>query len=483
MTEAASRFDSFVIFAAMRTGSNYLEETLNLYPGIRCWGEAFNPSFIGQHNWSDILGITRAEREAAPARLLARMKEEDGTLPGFRFFHDHDPRVLELVLDDPRCAKVVLSRNPLESYISRKIAVATDQWRLTDVRDRKKTKVRFDQGEFETHLDALAGFHQRVLHALQVSGQTAFHLAYEDIGDIEILNGLARFLGVDGVLDTPSTRLKRQNPEPIAETVVNPDEMTAGLAAIDRFNLAHLPNFEPRRGPAVPTYVAAADTPLLFQPVKGGPTAVIERWLASLDRVEPEALRRQFNRQSLRAWKAENDPSRTFSVVCHPLMRAHRVFVAHVLDYGPAGFAEIRRNLRIDHGLPIPKREDAEGYTRLHYRQALAGFLRFIRANLAGQTGIRTDPGWISQIGLLQGMTEFHPPDMIIREDQLGLGLAQLCQQIGRARMPKLPDMVDAGPVTLAEIYDDELETLAREVYRHDFAAFGFGRLTPAQAA
>ena len=54
------RFDYFVLFAEMRTGSNFLEENLNEYPGIVCYGEVFNPVFIGHANQSELLGVTLA---------------------------------------------------------------------------------------------------------------------------------------------------------------------------------------------------------------------------------------------------------------------------------------------------------------------------------------------------------------------------------------------------------------------------------------
>ena len=41
------RFDYFVIFAEMRTGSNFLEENINGLEDVICHGEAFNPSFLG----------------------------------------------------------------------------------------------------------------------------------------------------------------------------------------------------------------------------------------------------------------------------------------------------------------------------------------------------------------------------------------------------------------------------------------------------
>ena len=55
-----ARFDSFVVFAEMRTGSNFLEANLNSFAGLKCHGEAFNPHFIGYPNSTDILGVILA---------------------------------------------------------------------------------------------------------------------------------------------------------------------------------------------------------------------------------------------------------------------------------------------------------------------------------------------------------------------------------------------------------------------------------------
>ena len=118
----SASFDYFVVFAEMRTGSNFLEANLNAFDGLTCHGEAFNPHFIGYPNKNEILGVTQAMREADPARLLQQIKAEPGVLGGFRYFHDHDPRVLDRMLVDPRCAKIILTRNPLDSYVSWKIA-------------------------------------------------------------------------------------------------------------------------------------------------------------------------------------------------------------------------------------------------------------------------------------------------------------------------------------------------------------------------
>ena len=219
------------------------------------------------------------------------MRERTPGLSGFRYFHDHDPRIFDLVMDDPRCAKIVLTRNPLESYVSLKIAQATGQWKLTNPKNLKQAKARFDPVEFTTHLDHVQQFQIRLLRALQVRGQTAFWIDYEDIPDLDVLNGLAAFLGVDGRLDAVDASLTVQNPEPLAEKVTNPAAMEQALARLDRFNLARTPNFEPRRAAAVPGYIAARAAPLLFLPVKGAPLQPILDWFTTHLRIGTPAER------------------------------------------------------------------------------------------------------------------------------------------------------------------------------------------------
>ncbi|MBZ0123234.1 MAG: nodulation protein NodH, partial [Roseovarius sp.] len=213
----AGRFDFFVVFADMRTGSNFLEANLNAFEGIHCHGEAFNPYFIGYPNKTELLGITQPERETDPVRLIRAIRERGPGMGGFRFFNDHDPRALAICLDDPRCAKIVLTRNPAESYVSWKIAQATGQWKLTNVKRRRDSRIRFDAAEFETHVAGLQGFQERILHRLQVTGQTAFYLAYEDLQDVAVMNGLAAFLGSDERLEKLDGSLKKQNPSPLSE--------------------------------------------------------------------------------------------------------------------------------------------------------------------------------------------------------------------------------------------------------------------------
>lgn len=98
-------FTSFVMFAGMRTGSNFLEASLNAFEGVTCHGEVFNPLFMGKRNCESLFGHDLAAREADPLAVLASMRAETEGLSGFRCFHDHDARVIEHVLNDPTCGK------------------------------------------------------------------------------------------------------------------------------------------------------------------------------------------------------------------------------------------------------------------------------------------------------------------------------------------------------------------------------------------
>lgn len=471
----ANRFDSFVVFAEMRTGSNLLEANLNLYDGIICHGEAFNPHFIGYPNKTEILGLDMARRDRDPAALLGAIRDGSAGLGGFRYFHDHDPRVLEPLLDDPKCAKIILTRNPVESYVSWKIAQATDQWKLTNVAKRKDAQARFDRAEFEAHLESLQNFQISLLNGLQKRGQTAFYVSYEDVQDLAVMNGLARWLGCDAQLESFDHNLKRQNPSPISDKVENFEEMDHALARLDRFDLTRTPNFEPRRGAAVPGYVAAGAAPLLYMPIKGGPEEVVTDWMAGLG----GELDRDFNQKSLRQWLRAHAGHRRFTVLRHPLARAHHVFCSRILAKGPNTFGRVRRVLINRHDLPLPDHWPDAGYDRDQHRTAFGGFLDFIRANLNGQTNLRIDPHWASQSGILQGMGDLCLPDLVLREEEMAAYLPAMAQQMG---LNAAPDPREAGPDTpfsLAEIHDPALDALARAAYPRDYVMLGFADWQP----
>ena len=468
------RFDYFVVFAEMRTGSNFLEANLNAFDGLTCHGEAFNPHFIGYPNSTEILGISQHMRDDNPLRLVETIKRHSDGLGGFRYFHDHDARVLDEILDDPRCAKIILTRNPVDSYVSWKIAQATGQWKLTNVNKRKDSKARFDRREFENHLTELQAFQVTLLNRLQTSGQTAFYVAYEDLQDMAVTNGMAKWLGLKEQLESLDGKLKKQNPAPISDKVENFAEMETALSHLDTFNLTRTPNFEPRRGAVVPSYVAAKAAPLLFLPIRSSADAEINDWLAALDGVDADALKDKFSQKSLRMWKKDHPGFRSFTVLRHPVPRAHQAFCDKILGNGPGSFSKIRKTLNRTFDLGLPDEIDAS-YDAAKHRSAFIGFLHFLKANLSGQTGIRVDSSWATQAQCIQGFGELALPDLILREDELEQELASLAERFGYGAPEVVSDPDAVGPVPISQIYDAEIEQLVSNVYQKDYVTFGFG--------
>ncbi|SMH43814.1 nodulation protein NodH [Maritimibacter sp. HL-12] len=468
-------FDYFVIFAEMRTGSNFLESNLDLFPGLQTYGETFNPYFMVKPNLEELFGVSVESRNADPLHLIERMKEETDGIPGFRFFHDHDSRVFEAVIDDPRCAKVVLTRNFVDAYVSRKVAWETDQWQLSNVHDVIKKKARFVPQEFAKLFFRITEFQQKVLGRLQRSGQTAFYIDYEDIQDIDVVNGLASFLGETTRIEKFSGKFKKQNPEPLEEKIVNYPDLLQTVKAIDFFDIGHIPVFEPRRTPMVPSYVTAPRAPLMFLPIQGGPVDEVRNWLAALDGVSVDDLVTGMNQREMRKWKRTQGNHRSFTVLRHPVARAHAAFCRHFLSEGPEAYLEIRRALRAHYDVPLPEVlvPQAE-YDRVAHHEAFLSFLRFLKSNLEGQTTIRVDGAWASQGSVIHGFGQVHLPDHLLREAQLAQGLDQLCAEVGIAPLPA-PEPIRDTPFTLAEIYNDEIETAVRAAYKRDYMLFGFG--------
>lgn len=458
-----SEFNSFVIFAGMRTGSNLLEATLNAVKRVTCFGEAFNPYMLGWPDTDKIRGLSRAERDADPLRLLGAICEREGHLSGFRYFHDHDPRVFPAIMQNRRCAKIVLTRNPVDSFVSTELARQTNQWKLNQTETPIPASIRFDADAFRQTLGENEAFLARILHDLQTSGQTAFWLNYGDLRDPGVMTGLLHWLGrtdLDHV--APASDQVPQNPREMSEKVENFDEMQRELALLDPFRLSRIPTFEPRRGPAVPGFVTSeAGGGLLFMPVRGGPTQAVTDWLAAAG----GEMARDHTQNSLRGWLRSHPRRRSFTVLRHPLHRAWAAF-QHLLTRAPA---EMRQQLRDIHRVPLPPDAELASLPPEAQQTLFADFLGFLKRNLSGQTSLPVLPIWASQTEIVAGFSRFLPPDMILREESQETDLPWLANA-ARLVAPA-PIRSEPLPEFLA---DKQLQQAARAAYQRDYVQFGF---------
>ncbi len=471
------RFDYFAVLAGMRTGSNLLEESLNAMPGVVSYGEVFNPHFFGRPDVQSMFGLSMAARESDPVRVIGAMRASTDKMPGFRLFYDHDPRAIDQVLNDDRAAKIVLSRRPVDSYVSLKIARKTGQWWLGDMTSARAAKVPFDAAEYVEFLNTLSAFQTHISHRLQVTGQTAFNIIYEDLADLDVLAGLGIFLGSGGPPDPEKVRAKVQNPTRVSERLTNARQAEDALRDISTPDIGHMPHHEPGRGPGLKYFRACRAAPLLYMPIRGAGNDPVPDWLKSID--PTGELETGMTQRDLRRWKRAHPGHRSFTVVRHPLARAHDSFCRYLLPPDIENYADVRASLIENYGVPIPSDGIDDAYDLSSHRAAFQGFLEFLRGNLGGQTTLRVDNTWATQAVLIHAIGQFSIPDRVARGDTLKNDLAEIASDAGISADGPEADFDVTAPFDLKDVRTEEIEAACEAAYRRDYMMFGFAPWRP----
>lgn len=174
-------------------------------------------------------------------------------------------------------------------------------------------------------------------------------------------------------------------------------------------------------------------------------------------------------------WKRSHVGHRSFTVIRHPVARAHAAFCDKILPTGEGSYVGIRKMLSQQFKLNLPSKMPDGGYSDADHKQAFLGFLKFVKSNLGGQTAVRVDSHWATQATALQGFADFVTPDMVLREDRLGDDLGILAATVGKNTMPLLAEQTDPYADRLMSIYDADIEAAVLDVYQRDYDAFGFG--------
>jgi len=474
-----NNFDYFVVLAGMRTGSNLLEECLAAFPGVECYGELFNPHFFGKPKVETMFGLSMAAREADPVRTIGAMRLEGEGLPGFRLFYDHNPQAIAHVLADKNAAKIILTRRPIDSYISLKIARKTGQWWLGDLTRARKARVPFDPDEYVDFLNTLADFQAQVERALQTTGQSAFHIGYENLSDQHVIGGLGRYLGIEAAPDMKKVRAKVQNPSPLADRLTNPTIAEDALRSIAMPDIGQVPMREPGRGPGLKFFRVCKSAPLLYMPIRGAGFDPVPSWMKTVD---PEGeLSGGMGQRDLRRWKRQHPGHRSFTVVRHPLPRAYDAFCRYVLPTGEEAHADLRDAMINQYDLPLPAVWPDVGWSLDSQRIAFLAFLKFLKGNLGGQTSLRVDNTWATQDILLNAIGQFSVPDRVIREDALAEGLLAIAAEAGLSADPPSDEFNVIAPYSLADVQTQSIDAAVEDAYRRDYMMFGFSRWLAAE--
>ncbi|NNK78817.1 MAG: nodulation protein NodH, partial [Litoreibacter sp.] len=352
-------------------------------------------------------------------------------------------------------------------YVSWKIAVQTGQWKLADTSKRRTARIDFDLDEFTRFLSARKDFHKRVRKHLQALGQTSFSIDYDDLGDVNILNGLAHFLGSEEQIKAPAKTLKKQNSADLRSKVRNFDQMVRELASQDIFDLQGARDFEPKRSPGVPGFVLSREVPLIYIPVQAGPVSEVTGWMRKLG-----GLDTGLSQSDLRKWRRDHPGHRSFTVLSHPMTRAYNAFCDHVFTPDER-FTVARRVLRNRYDVQVPQEGELSDYSRDDHKAAFRNFLEFLKENLSGNTSVRVDAAWATQTAILDGLGAVIAPDFIYREDELPEVLPHLATR-WQAPAPEFEKGNPGHPFELADIYDERLEKLCKAAYRRDYINFGF---------
>ncbi|MGM9487217.1 hypothetical protein [Ideonella sp. YS5] len=218
---------AFLLVGMMRSGSNFLERQLNLLPDVRCHGELFNPAFVG-------LGHEAAGRPPGYARedTGARNADEDAFIAqvdqacdrrvvGLRLFLDHSAQMTARLLYDPGVAKVVLSRNLLEAYISLETARETGVWLTTEAAKAPPKPVKVEINKLVTFALRQSLYYNDVQTVLHQTGQRYLQVDYNEIKDLAKLNEIARFVGSEHQFKAVTEPIRKQNPGTLEERILD----------------------------------------------------------------------------------------------------------------------------------------------------------------------------------------------------------------------------------------------------------------------
>lgn len=483
------RFDRFIILSNMRSGSNLLERHLNQYEGITCHGELFNPAFIGRAGQTKLCGVTLHQRNASGARLLQAIdRAAPHSVNGFRYFPSHNEDILPQALADPRCAKIFLQRDELESYVSLCIAKYTDIWLISAESNRVPVAVPVNIDDFQKYCTKRRAFFDKVMADIAAAGQRVILVDYADLNTLEKINALALELGATHPLAALRQSIKRQNPGPLYKKISNYAEIHAQLdlpaPPADDHPLTYPVADEihwlwPRH------YYVCAQKPLAFAPLLANPKQPLVTWMRAVDNAAP---RTALKHHMLMDWSARHETPLIFTLVSHPLDRAYRVFMDKIFSTAPDAFRKIRNILAHQYQMYLPDNADAFDrhlYTPDDHRTAFKQFLVFLTANLQGQTDIRQDGNWRAQSDLLANFQQLLAPTRIIKETEMAADIAAVEHTLGVspiwANMQRHPHRLPVYP--LDAIYDAQTEQFARAAYAQDYAAFAFGNWQPGQAA
>ncbi|MCF6273154.1 MAG: sulfotransferase family 2 domain-containing protein [Rhodobacteraceae bacterium] len=481
-------FSSFVIFGAMRSGSNLLQKYINQYKGVFCHGELFNPVLIRRTPEEGYIGVSRKQWLENPEIMLEAIRNVDPkTMPGYRIFQEHNNWVQKQALQDAQCAKIILTRDPVESFVSLEIARKTGQWLISDIAHRKSASIDIDLDEYTEYARAREKYYDNITQTLALSGQPYFEIDYSRLNDLETMNRLVRFLGLDEAKTALEQPIKRQNPGRLPDKIKNYAAVKEVLGLPEAESMPQNTLVQAMiKGTDLSRVYFCANKPLAFAPTPSVPEAMVRQWLAAQSDGLPE---NGFAEKNLAKWQRNHQNPLVFTVVQHPVERAYSAFMHKIFPTGPSAYIKIKRQLEEEYGLMLPMGKgvteiasdyshillEQDGYSLAAHRICFKQFLVFVADNLAGKTDIRQDGKWQSATEIIRRYRILFPELLVFHTESLHTDLAYLENRLAWETVFNLGDpQKEVFSYSLDEIYDEEIESLARAAYGQDYETFGY---------
>jgi hypothetical protein len=238
----------FFILARGRTGSTLLHQLLDSHPQCICFEEIFADrplpeEFPADYPAAKLQGMQRDEalRKSDPLAFLDRYVfapdlPESVRSVGFKLFYFHSnagrSELWDHLKQDTSVRVVHLRRrNLLRMFLSMKIAFKTGAWwSLSGMPGLDERAIALDAGEFRTYVDQ--SLRQRDAAEAAFASHPIFPLWYEEFENYP--QDPSRIDELLDFLDLPARRLhsemRRQNPEPLRQLIVNYDALKAEFA-------------------------------------------------------------------------------------------------------------------------------------------------------------------------------------------------------------------------------------------------------------
>ena len=196
----------FVVLTNPRSGSYFFIDSLSSTEKIRCHGELFKPNLVElDKEYREALDIGKNEvnkRDKSPLKFLGDVYKvsNDKAITGFKLFFRHNPVVIDHVISNKKIKKIILLRNPVQAYISLKMAEKSGAWtsKVESNMNHNKILINVYPLEFRKYCTGLFNIIFGCVYILEKTKQEYLLLDYLDITTSQSgLDAAVDFLGVD----------------------------------------------------------------------------------------------------------------------------------------------------------------------------------------------------------------------------------------------------------------------------------------------